>query len=291
MLFNKASYDDSDEKEIFVKIPTGKNITVIVIADTTIGMVKAVIRHKVGIPIKQQRLIFNDTQPEDGCTISDYNIQQNSVLTLLLGIKGGGKRAKPSALSKEDELNGLVEEVVAKTMLLSTPAYSCDGTRLAITHINLIQKSHAEDPKTVVSKMLDTLNSEQLATLSENLGSNNFDYKTELLAKAVFEYDYQQAKHRSNSIAKVKEALLATTRWAFTSQFSTTHGGIHWQGYQDTLIITRTNISIVGSISIIMLMVVLMIVQEIVSSAFRKVVASGTLASAGTRSESSTGLE
>ena len=189
-------------------------------------------------------------------------------------------------------MSGLSEEVAAKTMLLSTPAYSCDETRVAITHINMVQKSYAENPKTVVTKMLDTLNSEQLTTLSENLGNNNFDFKTEVLAKAVFEYDYQQAKHRSNSIAKMKEALLATTRWAFTSQFSTTNGGIHWQGYQDTLIITRTNISIVCSISIIMLMVVLMSVQELISSAFKKVVATETLASAyGPTPESSMGLE
>ena len=175
-----------------------------------------------------------DQQLGDSCTLSDYNIQQNNILTLLLGIKGGGKRGKPPTLNKEEKLNGLVEEVNSKTMLLSTPAYSCDETRLALTHISLIQKRHAEDPKTVVTKMLYTLNSEQLTTLSENLGNNNFDFKTEVLAKAVFEYDYQQAKHRSNSIAKMKEALLATTRWAFTSQFSTTNGGIHWQGYQDT---------------------------------------------------------
>ena len=179
-------------------------------------------------------------------------------------------------------------------MLLSTPAYSCDETRLAIAHINLIQKSHAEDPKTVVSKMLATLSSEQLTNLSENVGNNNFDYKTEMLAKAAFEYDYQQAKHRSNPIVKVKEALLATTRWAFTSQFSTTNGGIHWQGYQDTLTITRTSKSIVSSISTIMLMVALMIVQEVVSSAFKKAVTPETLApagaatEAGTRSEAST---
>ena len=119
------------------------------------------------------------------------------------------------------------------------------------------------------------------------MSNNNFDHKTELLAKAVFEYDYQQAKHRANSIAKMKEAQLATTRWAFTSQFSTINGGIHWQGYQDTLIITRTSTSIVNSISIIMLMVVLMIVQEVVSTAFKKAVASETLASAGTKSEAS----
>ena len=285
--------DDEGDVQIFVKFG-GKTITMEVEASDTIYTLKIIIKNKEGIPKKQQRLLFNNNQLEDGYTLSDSNIQHESELVLLLTIKGGGKRAKPSVLNKEDKMNGLVEGVVAKTMLLSTPAYPCDETRLAITHINLIQKSHAEDPKTVVSKMLDTLNSEQLTNLSENLSSNNFDYKTELLAKAVFEYDYQQATHRSNSIAKMKVALLATTRWAFTYQFSTTNGGIHWQGYQDTLIITRTSISIVSSISIIMFMVVLTIVQEVVSSAFKKAVASETLASAGaateagTRSESST---
>ena len=110
---------------------------------------------------------------------------------------------------------------------LSTPVYSCAETQLASTHINLVQTSLTENPKTVVSTMLTTLTSEQLTTISGNMGNNNFLHKTEMLSKAVFEYDYNQAKHRLNSIAKMKEALVATTRWAFTAHFSMTNGGIN----------------------------------------------------------------
>ena len=78
-----------DEMQIFVKTPTGKNITVIVIGDTTIDMVKAVISHKEDIPKILQSLSFNDKQLEDDHTLSDYNIQPKSMLTLNLGLREG----------------------------------------------------------------------------------------------------------------------------------------------------------------------------------------------------------
>ena len=90
----KASDCSGDMMQIFVKTPEGKTITLDVEASDTIATVKTIIKNKEGIPKYQQRLLFMDMQLEDGYTISGYNIQQDSTLTLLLGIKGGGKRAK-----------------------------------------------------------------------------------------------------------------------------------------------------------------------------------------------------
>ena len=214
--------DGNDKFAIFIRDLDGKTISLDVAGSTTIAVVKSSIHDCTGIPINVQRLIFAGKQLEDVETLSNYNIQKESNISLVLSLAGGAKRARTSGSSsntltatadREQRLQQINHELLQRSLMIQTPMLRTPFADQVVQGLQELERVAARrfDQGNLLTNWMSTFDIDVLKAMAELTASTNNDVRMQRLARVFFKPAFDTVANQRTTLTNIEDVL----RFAF----------------------------------------------------------------------------
>ena len=219
------------------------------IADRLIGELPELKRLKLQEKDKKNLIaslrLVSDAVPFESAygrkTIGELGVTPNLTVSVMTRIKGGGKRAKGTKTEESDgmmltrDLHKLLDEKILRLENIQSPAPVVKET---VEQVKFIMKTAQEDPKSVVTTLLEHVNDEKLMMMMI-LGILNTSTRVMDRCRFVKENCLEDLHFKTEDLVKqqglTSETLVLGIRLAVSCQFSESNGSIAWTALIDQM--------------------------------------------------------